>query len=85
MTDDLRPEANEPKPDGPESVRPEMSGPANDALEAEEATKAAARDTLEQAGDEATGPSETGEAEEARTPAKLERLQKILAQAGIAS
>ncbi len=96
MTDDLRPEANVPEPDEPDTVRPEMSGPANDALEADEATEAAARDTLEQAGgetpmlstketaDESEGEDEA-EAGKAGPPAKLERLQKILAQAGIAS
>jgi 23S rRNA pseudouridine2605 synthase len=77
----------------PETDRPEMAGPANDALEAEAATEAAVHDTLEQAAGEAPSRSvneagdESGDAEkiDAETPAKLERLQKILAQAGIAS
>ena len=96
MTDESRPEDNVPEPDGPEGVRPEMSGPAHDALEAEAATEAAVQDTLEQAGGEAPIPSGNGkpdesgedreaEAEEAGLPVKLERLQKILAQAGVAS
>jgi 23S rRNA pseudouridine2605 synthase len=96
MTDDLRPEANAPEPNEPDPVRPEMSGPAHDALEADEATEAAAHDTLEQASGETPMPSakETAdesaeeveaEAKETGPPAKLERLQKVLAQAGIAS
>jgi len=91
MSDDVRPNDN----------RPEIDGPENDAAEAEEATAAAASDTLEQASDgdsepivddaDATGlptPEEEEEIEaiaEPELPGKLERLQKILAQAGIAS
>jgi 23S rRNA pseudouridine2605 synthase len=96
MTDDLRPEANEPEPNEPDTVRPEMAGPAHDAPEADEATEAAAHDTVEQAdgetpivsAHESAQESEGEDAADAREPgppAKLERLQKILAQAGIAS
>jgi 23S rRNA pseudouridine2605 synthase len=71
MTDDRLPEAG----------RPEMTGPADDAFEAEEATESAAMHA-----DEAIdAPEAEIEADKAGPPAKLERLQKILAQAGIAS
>ena len=90
MSDDARPDANQP----------ELQGPENDAAAAEEATAAAASDTLEQASDgepepvveEAAGGVSTPEADEEiasiaepELPGKLERLQKILAQAGVAS
>jgi len=90
MSDDVRPDDN----------RPELNGPENDAVEAEEATAAAASDTFEQASDgepepiedaDATGvptpeeDEEIGALAEPELPGKLERLQKILAQAGVAS
>ena len=91
MSDDVRPDPNQPKPDGPE----------NDAVDAAQAQEAAASDTFEQAsngapealteGADATGvntPETDDEIEsiaEPKPPAKLERLQKILAQAGVAS
>jgi len=79
--------------DGQDASRPETSGPVNDAMEAEASAESAANDTLNQAAIEAPKQIETkvkqgGEEAEAVTaepPAKLERLQKILAQAGIAS
>jgi 23S rRNA pseudouridine2605 synthase len=91
MSDDVRPDANQPELDGPE----------NDAAAADEATAAAASDTFEQASDsdlesiadaaDASGVNapETDEEIDAiaepELPGKLERLQKILAQAGVAS
>ena len=75
----------------PRQNDPELDGPENDAVEADAATAAAANDTFEQAAD---GPSglkiEKIDAAEEEEPApepvaKLERLQKILAQAGVAS
>jgi 23S rRNA pseudouridine2605 synthase len=87
------------KPDQPESDRPELDDPLNTALESDEAIEAdaesaaAASDTLEQAADalpeteldasQETEADDEGPAPE--PPAKLERLQKILAQSGIAS
>jgi 23S rRNA pseudouridine2605 synthase len=64
-----------------------MGGPADDAIEAEAATESAVLDTLEQAEGDSRVESldEEGDEAEAEPPAKLERLQKILAQAGIAS
>ena len=81
MSDDHRPDPQET--DGPEN-------PEKDAIEAEAAIDAAGDDTAELAED---GPEEVAEsedeAEEAEAApepaAKLDRLQKILAQAGIAS
>ncbi|HEV2272648.1 MAG TPA: pseudouridine synthase [Acidobacteriaceae bacterium] len=100
MSDDLRddpdqPESNLPEPDQPRHPRPELEGPENDAMEAEAASAAAASDTFEQAGGVGIEASEHPEVEAAgeeetdkpapREAGKLERLQKILAQAGIAS
>jgi 23S rRNA pseudouridine2605 synthase len=91
MSDDVRPDDNQPELDGPE----------NDAAEAEEATAAAASDTFEQADDSGSEPivedadasgvntpeidEEIDAIAEPELPGKLERLQKILAQAGVAS
>ncbi len=91
MSDDVRPDANQPG----------LEGPENDAAAGEEATAAAASDTFEQASDadpesiaenadagEVHGPEtdqEIGFIAEPELPGKLERLQKILAQAGVAS
>ena len=91
MSDDVRPDTSQPELDGPE----------NDAAAAEEATAAAASDTFEQASDvepesiaedadagAVTDPEtdeETGFVAEPELPGKLERLQKILAQAGVSS
>ena len=86
-------------PDQPESDRPELDDPLNTALESDEAiaadaeSAAAASDTFEQAADELPetelDSSEETEAESEEPapepPVKLERLQKILAQSGIAS
>jgi 23S rRNA pseudouridine2605 synthase len=100
-------------PDQPESARPELEAPLNDALAADAATNseaaivknrpvasadaviaaeaeaAAASDTFEQASDGLSGTeSENTEGEEEpapEPPAELKRLQKILAQSGIAS
>lgn len=91
MSDDVSRKQPQPESDLPESSRPELEGHVNDAIEADAATAAAANDTFEQAADGLPGteppelePSE--EEEHAPEPAgKLERLQKILAQAGIAS
>src|ERR1700739_3084015 len=90
MSDDVRPDANPP----------ELEGSENEAA-AEEATNAATSDTLEQASDsepelvaddaDATGVNtpeideEIDAIAEPDLPRKLERLQKILAQAGVAS
>ena len=91
MSDDVRHDAN----------RPELDGPENDAAAAEEATAAAAGDTFEQASDaepeltaedadaaQVNAPETDEEIDsiaEPELPGKLERLQKILAQAGVAS
>ena len=91
MSDDVRPDAN----------RPERDGPENDAATAEEATAAAASDTFEQASDsEPDSIADEADASDVSAPeadeeidamaepelaGKLERLQKILAQAGVAS
>lgn len=91
MTDDVRPDPDQPEAKRHESARPEIEGPASDALAAEEAVRAAASDTFEQAADglfESVHPAHDESAEAPVEPAptsKLERLQKILAQAGIAS
>src|SRR6201998_1147158 len=90
MSDDVRPDANPP----------ELEGSENEAA-AEEATNAATSDTLEQASDsepelvaedadadEVNAPETDEDADviaEPELPGKLERLQKILAQAGVAS
>jgi len=87
-----------PAPDTPESERPEIVEPLNTALEsdaaiaAEAESAAAASDTFEQASDGLPEPeldsSEASNEEEepAAEPApELKRLQKILAQSGIAS
>ena len=83
MTDDLRPESETP------GDHPEMAGPEQDSIEAEEATEAAAEDTLDQAEGEVSvlnsDADESDVEQKSGTPSKLERLQKILAQAGIAS
>ena len=96
--------------DQPESARPEVDAPLNEALAADVATDseagigtdsadavivaeaeaaAAASDTFEQASDGLSGTeSENPEGEEEpapEPPAELKRLQKILAQSGIAS
>ena len=93
MSDDARHSPDQP--DQSERTRPELEGPGSEALEAEEASAAAARDTFEQA--EGAGlesgshniaePAGDPEIDEAtpRAGRKLERLQKILARAGIAS
>ena len=81
--------------DRQDASQPEASGPLSDAIEAEAATDSAVQDTLDQAAAESPTQIATGiedaiedpqkaEAETAE-PARLERLQKILAQAGIAS
>jgi 23S rRNA pseudouridine2605 synthase len=91
MSDDVRPDAHQP----------ELNAPEKDAVAAEEATAAAASDTFEQASDAEPGPvvddadasgvndpetdQEINSIAEPETPGKLERLQKILAQAGVAS
>jgi 23S rRNA pseudouridine2605 synthase len=92
MTDDVRPEPDQPEPKRDETERLELEGPEADAIAAEEATKAAASDTYEQAidgllgGEDRARESSTVErAPEEQADGKLERLQKILAQAGIAS
>src|SRR5581483_41498 len=94
MSDDPRDNPELPELDEPKHARPELEGPEKDALEAEAASAAAASDTFEQAGGAEREPdggveSEGAEEEMAEstpeTTAKLERLQKILAQAGIAS
>ena len=83
MTDDLRPESETP------GDHPEMAGPEQDSIEAEEATEAAAEDTLDQAEGEVSvlnsDADESDVGQKSGPPSKLERLQKILAQAGIAS
>ncbi len=91
MSDDVRPDPNQPELDGPE----------DDMTAAEEETAAAASDTFEQASDSdsesvvedaddsGADTSETDEEidtiAEPEIPGKPERLQKILAQAGVAS
>jgi len=91
MSDDVRHDAN----------GPELDGPENDVAAAEEATAAAAGDTFEQASDAEPEPTaedadaaqvnapeadeEIDSIAEPELPGKLERLQKILAQAGVAS
>lgn len=91
MSDNHRPNA-----DNPELERPELTRPEDEAIEAEAATAAAASDTFEQAADGMViVPAEHAKREETRENRKtasesqptrnLERLQKILAQAGIAS
>jgi pseudouridine synthase len=84
-------------PDQPQSDRPELDDPLNaaiesgDAIEAEAESAAAASDTFEQADDDSTGTgldiSEVSDEDEktAPPPARLERLQKILAKSGISS
>jgi 23S rRNA pseudouridine2605 synthase len=88
MSDEVRPDATPSEPENPET----------DAAAAEEALAAAAADTEQQAADdepaliddeasdagEADHIEEPGDAESGPAP-KLERLQKILAQAGVAS
>jgi 23S rRNA pseudouridine2605 synthase len=93
MTDDLRPDPDQHEPKRDETERPELEGPEADAVAAEEASKAAASDTYEQAidgllgGEDRARETSTGEEapEESQPGGKLERVQKILAQAGIAS
>jgi 23S rRNA pseudouridine2605 synthase len=96
MSDDVRPDDNRPEPDGSENGAAEA-----DAATAEEATAAAASDTFEHAsdaepelivenadasgGDSPEADEEIGPIAEPELPGKLERLQKILAQAGVAS
>jgi 23S rRNA pseudouridine2605 synthase len=91
MSDDVRPDDNQPELDAPEK----------DAAAAEEATASATRDTFEQASDAEPEPvvedadasavndpetdQEIDSIAEPEIPGKLERLQKILAQAGVAS
>jgi 23S rRNA pseudouridine2605 synthase len=88
MSDEARPDATPSEPESPET----------EAAEAEETLAAAAADTEEQAAEdesalivaetddaaEADHDMEPGDAESGPAP-KLERLQKILAQAGVAS
>ena len=88
MSDNPRPDPDQPELTGPESGTSETDA----ATEAEGVTAAAANDTFEQAADAAaaTTSEQTESAEETDEPApepaaKLERLQKILARAGIAS
>ena len=89
MTDDIRPDTDQPETERHESDRPELEGPAADSLAAEEATRAAAADTFEQAIDGLPEPVAHDEVIEdivkSGPDSKLERLQKILAQSGIAS
>ena len=95
MSDDVRHKPDSSEPNEPEPERPEIDGPENDAVEAEAASAAAASDTFEQAGgveedfqDHEAQPDADEDIVSEATPepaAKLERLQKILAQAGIAS
>jgi len=96
MTDDVRPEPDQPEAKRNEAERPELEGPAADSILAEEASKAAASDTFEQAIDGLIETDRQGDVRKSETaddsevvaeaqPGKLERLQKILAQAGIAS
>ena len=84
------------QPDPPESDRPEPDGPLNTASESDATTEAesaaAASDTFEQASDELpeTESDASEDSEENEEPApepapELKRLQKILAQSGIAS
>jgi 23S rRNA pseudouridine2605 synthase len=81
MSDDVRPDANEPELDGPEN-----DAPSDDVTAADEATAAAESDTFEQASDDSEPEpiADDGDGEPV-PPGKLERLQKILAQAGVAS
>ena len=89
MSDDVRHEPDQPETDA------EHKNPENEALEAEVISAAAASDTFEQAGGAGSelathdrAERETDEEVAELTlpkPAKLERLQKILARAGIAS
>jgi 23S rRNA pseudouridine2605 synthase len=85
-------------PDQPESDRPELDDPLNTGLEADESLEAdaesaaAASDTLEQAAGDHPGTrleiseiDEDGEVHAPERPVHLERLQKILAKSGIAS
>ncbi len=88
MSDNPRPDPDQPELTGPKSGTSETDA----ATEAEAVTAAAANDTFEQAADAAaaTTSEQTESAEETDEPApepaaKLERLQKILARAGIAS
>jgi len=87
-----------PVPDNPEPDRPEIDEPASAAvesdaaIEAEAESAAAASDTFEQASDDLPGTelkaSEDSEEDEEPAPEpapELKRLQKILAQSGIAS
>ena len=86
---------HQPEAIQPERERPELEGPEDDALLAEAAIDAAASDTFEQAGgagpesathEDAGSAGDEETSEPTQEPAgKLERLQKILAQAGIAS
>ncbi|MGB7547017.1 MAG: pseudouridine synthase, partial [Terracidiphilus sp.] len=82
MTDDLQPEANEPElNEATETAEPAAEPPVS-AAAPEDAAQSGA-----EAGAEAAH-EEDDETEEPRTPRpapKLERLQKILAQAGVAS
>ena len=89
MTDDVLPQSDQPEPEQ-DSNRQEAAEPPSDAAAVEEISRAAAADTFEQAidGSAEEVPPEEEEAEpiaEPVPPPKLERLQKILAQAGIAS
>ena len=87
-----------PVPDQPKSDRPELDDPLNAATESDAATEAeaesaaAASDTFEQAADDLPGtefhPAEDVEQDDEPSPeppVELKRLQKILAQSGIAS
>ena len=86
MSDDTRPDQDQPETELPESPRPELTGPPDEAIEAEAASTAAASDTFDQAGGAVLERVIRDHAESASpATAKLERLQKILAKAGIAS
>ena len=87
---------NKHKRDQPDSDRPELDDPlktgieSDAVIEAEAETAAAASDTFEQAADELPASDfaslkDSEEDPQPAPPAKLERLQKILAQSGIAS
>jgi 23S rRNA pseudouridine2605 synthase len=84
MIDEVLPDPDQNEPESRETDRSEQGGPSDDSLAAEGALKAAASDTFEQAADGMTEAGEEVEREDEPAP-KLERIQKILAQAGIAS
>jgi 23S rRNA pseudouridine2605 synthase len=95
MTDELKPETGTPSETGTPEDSPAISGEAAAESTVQNADEqiGEAEDNLSQADDAETSghePSENAEEESEssagpRPPAKLERLQKILAQAGVAS